>query len=201
MMMDAQSFGRLARRVLTLFIPGRARLTDDSGLVQKAQVWVNDLETISNLQRLAEFGFTSSPPVDSDVMAVFVGGDRANGVIVATGHKASRPTGLKSGETMLYSLDGKQIYLTAGGGIKVNANGQAVEVDNASNVTWNCTGKFKVVAPGGVEFDTPTLKSTGDIVDNSGSNEASVATMRGTYNGHDHNDPQGGTVSTPNQQM
>lgn len=201
MTMDAQSFGRLARRVLMLFAPGRVKLVDDSGLVQKVQVWVNDLETISDLRRLAEFGFTSAPPIDSDVLAVFVGGDRANGVIVATGHKQSRPTGLKSGEAMIYSLDGKQIYLTAGGGIKINANGQPIEVDNASDVTLNCTGKFKVVAPGGVEFDTPTVKSTGDIVDNSGANEASMASMRDTYDSHDHNDPQGGTVSTPNQKM
>jgi len=193
---------RLARRVLLVI--GRGRVSapvDDSGVVQRLQAQINGLETIDGLRRLAEFGFTSVPPQGADVAILFVAGDRSNGIVVATGHQSSRPTGLQPGETMIYTQDGKQIYLTAGGGIVVDAKAQPVTVNNASDVTWTCTGKFKVVAPGGVEFDTPTLKSTGDIVDNADSNEASVATMRGTYNGHNHDDPQGGTVSPPNQKM
>ncbi|PXW23414.1 phage baseplate assembly protein V [Paraburkholderia caballeronis] len=192
---------RLARRVLLLVGRARVNLVNDGGAAQQVQVTVNELETIDNLNRLAEFGFTSVPPQGSDVAVVFIGGDRSNGVVVASGHQASRPRGLKAGETMIYTQDGKQIYLTASGGIVIEAKGQPVTINDASNVTCNCSGVFKVVAPGGVEFDTPTVKSTGDIVDHSGTNPNSMAQMRSIYNGHNHNDPQGGTVSTPNQAM
>jgi phage gp45-like len=116
---------------------------------------------------------------------------------------------------MLYSEDGKQVYMTADGGIVVEAKGQDVVVNNARNVIWNCTGdftqnvggKYKVAAAGGVEFDTPTtttsgsFSAAGDITDNTGSgNAASMATMRTDYNEHDHDvvDVQtgGSTVTT-----
>ncbi|MEX3691890.1 phage baseplate assembly protein V [Paraburkholderia sp. BR14263] len=186
---------------------GRVSTASDSGPVQLVQVQVNDLETIDNVRRLAEFGFTSMLPDGTDVVMAFIGGDRSNGVIVGSNHQQSRPTGLKAGESMLFSLDGKRVYMTASGGIEIDAKGQPVVINNASDVTWTCTGKFKVIAPGGVEFDTPNLSSTGDITDNTGSgNEESMKSMRTTFDGHDHdiNDVQSGgstlTTQTPNQQ-
>ncbi len=86
---------------------------------------------------------------------------------------------------MLYSLIGQQVYLSTSG-IVVEAKGLPVTVNNASDVTWNCSGKFKVVAPGGVEFDTPMVKSSGDIIDNSATNANTMAAMRTIYNGHKH---------------
>jgi len=109
---------RLARRVLLL--AGRGRVSapvNDAGVVQMMQVQINPLETIDNLRRIAEFGFTSVPPEGSDVAIVFVGGDRSSGLVIGTNHQGSRPTGLNPGETMIFTQDGKQIYLTASGGI------------------------------------------------------------------------------------
>ncbi|HEM7839794.1 TPA: phage baseplate assembly protein [Burkholderia multivorans] len=203
MSMDNGIWNRLARRVLLLVGRARVKLVNDAGAVQLLQVQVNELETIDNLRRLAEFGFTSVPPKDSDVAIVFIGGDRSNGVVVATGHQASRPKGLNPGESMIYTQDGKRIYLTASGGIEIDAKGQPVTVDNASDVTWNCSGKFKVVAPGGVEFDTPTFSSTGDIIDNAGTNAHSMAQMRTIYNDHKHGGVQtgGGSTAQPDSGM
>ena len=192
---------RLMRRIQMLFGRGRLTFVDDSGSVQIVQVKTNDLETSDTRYRMMEFGFSSNPPLGSDALMLHVAGDRSAGAVVATNHQPSRPTGLQSGESMLYSQDGKQVYLTADGGIVVEAKGQPVTINDASDVTCNCSGVFKVIAPGGVVFDAPTVSATGDIIDQSETGGKSMASMRATYNDHDHNDPQGGVVGTPNQQM
>jgi phage baseplate assembly protein V len=170
---------RLARRVL--LIAGRGRVSapvNDGGAVQLLQAQVNGLETIDNLKRVPEFGFTSVPPQGSDVAFIFVGGDRSNGLVIGTNHQASRPKGLQSGETMIFTADGKQIYLTAAGGIKIAANGQPVEIDNATVVTINAAEKIRAV--------TPRFECTGDIVDNCDSQASSLADLRSAHDNHDH---------------
>lgn len=195
---------RLARLVSTAIGRARVTTTNDNGNVQFVQVQVNDLETIDNLPRVAEFGISSVAPNGADVVMVNLGGGRNNAVVIATGHQASRPKGLKAGESMIYSQDGKSVYLTASGGIVIEAKGQPVTVNDASNVTVNCSGVFKVVAPGGVEFDAPTVTSTGDIQDNTATNSHTMAQMRSIYNGHEHPVPNvqlggpGTTTSPPN---
>ncbi|NTZ82191.1 phage baseplate assembly protein V [Burkholderia metallica] len=171
-------FERLARRILTMI--GAARITtfNDAGSVQKLQVKVNGLETIDNLANLMHFGFSSGPPIGTDVAIVFIGGDRSNGVVVASNHQASRPKDLKAGEAMIYSQDGKQVYLTASGGIIVNANGQDVEVNSATNVTINASEKIRAV--------TPRLECTGDIIDNCDSQTSTLADLREAYDAHKH---------------
>jgi len=170
---------RLARRVLLL--AGRGRVSapvNDAGVVQMMQVQINPLETIDNLRRIAEFGFTSVPPEGSDVAIVFVGGDRSSGLVIGTNHQGSRPTGLNPGETMIFTQDGKQIYLTASGGIFIKANGQPVEVDGATTVTINAATE--------VLIDSPLLKCTGDIIDNCNTTGRSMAADRQKYDAHGH---------------
>jgi len=169
---------RLHQRLLHAIGRGRVTTGNDSGPVQTQQIRLGADEIKDDVPRLAEFGFTSMPPVGSDAVLVFIGGDRSNGAIVATGHQASRPRGLKEGETMIYTQDGKSIYLTADGGVVIEANGQDVTVNGAINVTINATGKVRMV--------TPLLEVTGDIIDNAGSNSHNMAQMRSIYNGHDH---------------
>ncbi|HDR9065473.1 TPA: phage baseplate assembly protein V [Burkholderia contaminans] len=176
---------RLARRILLAIGRGRVATSNDSGVVQLVQTKFNDLETIDNMPRVAEFGFTSRPPNGSDVLAVFIGGDRSNGVIVGTNHQGSRPTGLAIGETKLYSLIGQYVYLSTAG-IVIEAAGLPVTVNDASSVVVNSQTTVKVVAPTNIEFDTPLLKVTGDVLDNSGSNTHTMAQMRSIYNAHTH---------------
>lgn len=196
---------RVARRVLLSLARALVTTVNDAGGVQMMQVKLNALETRDNTPRAAEFGLASNPPVGSDAFVVFLGGDRSNGVVLGTVHQPSRPRNLAPGETMLYSQDGKYVYLTASGGIVVEAKGQPVTVDDASDVTVNCTGVFKVVAPGGVQFIAPTVTSTGDIQDNTETNANTMAQMRSIYNGHNHAVPNvqlggpGTTTNAPNQ--
>ncbi|TCK36732.1 phage baseplate assembly protein V [Paraburkholderia sp. BL8N3] len=199
--METTVLERLFRRVQMLFGRGRVTYVNDSGSVQSMQVKMSEWETLDNRIRLAEFGFTSNPPIGSDVLALHISGDRGSGAVFATNHQPSRPKGLAAGESMVYSQDGKSIYITASGGIVIEAKGQPVTVNNASNVTCNCTGVFKIVAPGGVEIDAPTTRSTGDIQDNVATNTRTMKQMRVTYNTHTHPVPNvqsGGSTVTSN---
>jgi len=188
---------RIARFVNAVIGWGRIKTVNDAGGAQKVQVQVNARETIDNLPRIAEFGLASVPPDDCDVVMVNFGGGRNNAAVIATNHQASRPKNLKSGETMLYSQDGKSVYLTATGGIVVEAKGQAVTINNASTVTINAATKVRMV--------TPLLEVTGDIIDNAATNSHSMAQMRTIYNSHTHPVPNvqvggpGTTTNGPNQ--
>ncbi|PWK30850.1 phage baseplate assembly protein V [Pseudomonas sp. OV226] len=170
---------------------GRVTFADDSKTAQLLQVKLNDSETRDATPRIAEFGFTSMPPNGSDVLIVFMGGDRSKGVVVATGHQASRPAGLTSGESMVYDLWGKSVYLTKDGGIVVEAKGTPVTVNNATVVTINAAESIEMV--------TPLLHVTGDILAD-GDISDSVRTMaadRLIFN--EHNNGSGTTTPTPQQ--
>ncbi|MFM0736549.1 phage baseplate assembly protein V [Paraburkholderia xenovorans] len=195
--MTAQDITQLFIRLRGLFGRGRVTFVDDSGPVQVVQIKTNLLAVSDDRYRVAEFGFTSNPPIGSDVLTLHVAGDISAGAVFATNHQPSRPTGLQTGETMLYSQDGKQIYMTADGGIVVNANSQPVMVNGATTVTINAATE--------VLMNTPILKVSGDIIDNFGSNPHSMAQMRSIYDTHTHPVPNvqlggpGTTTSAPSQ--
>jgi phage baseplate assembly protein V len=178
---------RLWRRLQLVTGWGRVSFSDDSQSAQLLQIKLNDSETRDGTPRIAEFGFTSRPPDESDVVLVFLGGDRSKGVVVATGHQPSRPRDLVRGESMLYDLWGKSIYLTKDGGIVIEAQGAPVTVNNATVVTINATDR--------VMMNTPLLQVSGDI--QAGGNVSdgvrSLAADRLIFDGHNHG---GGPVPT-----
>ena len=182
---------RLWRRVQLMSSWGRVTFSDDSRSAQLLQVKLNDSETRDDTPRIAEFGLTSRPPDGSDVLVVFLGGDRSKGVVVATAHQASRPKGLLAGETMLYDLWGKSVHLTKAGGIVVEAQGAPVTVNNATTVTFN--------AADSVELVTPLLHVTGDIVAGGNITDSvrSMAADRELFNAHTN----GSGTTTPSPQQ
>jgi phage baseplate assembly protein V len=199
------SFEQLYWRVMLMIRRGKITLVNDAGPVQMVQLPPSGLEGRDNLARIGEYGLASNPPDGTDAYVANIGGDPSNGAVIGTNHQATRPTGLQSGETQIYNGPAGTSFYLANGEIVINANGQPVNVNNATDVTWTCTGKFKVVAPGGVEFEAPTVQSTGDMQDNTGTNSHTMAQMRTIYNGHNHPVPNvqlggpGTTTSAPNQ--
>lgn len=178
---------RLFRRVMLMI--GRARLTtgrDDSS-VQRHQVRLGALEVRDNTPRLAEYGFTSMPPAGSDAVLAFIGGDRSNGVIIATGHQASRLKNMKSGETALYDDLGQRVFLTRQG-IVIEGAGLPVTICNAPEVILKAESKVRIEAP--------VLECTGQIIDQCGSGGHSMAQMRDVYNQHTHGGVKSGSSQT-----
>ncbi|OOG61454.1 baseplate assembly protein [Rhodanobacter sp. B04] len=185
----AGAIDRLYRRILSVMGRGRVTTSNDTGSVQTLQLSMGPFEIHDATPRLAEFGFTSRPPLQSDAVVAFLNGDRSNGVVIATAHQPSRPTGLQEGEVMVYDLWGKSVYFTESGGIVIDAKNTDVTVNNAATVTIN--------ASSGVTMNTPLLKVTGDI--ESGGNVSdsvrSMAADRVLYNEHGH--PASGVTTPP----
>lgn len=179
------------RRMQLVVARGRVTASDDTGTVQKLQAQLNFGEIRDGTPHLAHFGFTSRPPANADVVFVFMGGDRSNGVAIATGHQPSRPTGLQIGESMLYDLFGKSIWLKEDGGIVVEANNSPVTVNNATLVTISASTKAR--------FETPRLECTGDIIDNCDDQSHTVKDMRELYNEHGH--PDDSVTAPPDPQQ
>lgn len=186
-------FQQLLRRVQMTISVGRVTGGSDSGTIQKLQVQ-SPLEIRSDTPRMAEFGFSSGPPMGSDVVVACLGGDRSSGIIIATNHQQYRQSGLNPGETIIYSQWGQFVRLTETG-ITIDAANQPVDITNVTTAT--------ITASESVLAKTPLLKCTGDIIDNCGSNTKSLKDLREAYNQHTHQlkDVQGGnstlTSETP----
>jgi phage baseplate assembly protein V len=169
--------------------------------VQTLQLTITPLEVRDNTPRLAEFGFTSNPPAGADAAMLFVAGDRSNGVVIATGHQLYRLKGLASGDAAIYDSRGQSVWLTPAG-IVVNGAGLPLVVNDTPTVTVNASTSVTLNTPtthctGNLDVDG-NIVAQGDVSDHA---SKSMADMRTVYNGHDHTDPQGGTVSNPLQGM
>lgn len=168
-------FSGLYRQIKMMLGIGKVTGMTDTGPAQTLQ-YRNAMEVLT-AARMAEFGFSSGPPIGSDVLVAFLGGDRSSPVVIATNSKAYRHNGLNAGETVIYDQWGQFIKLTEKG-ITVEANGQPVTVSRATVVT--ITGTEEVIA------DTPVFKCTGDIIDNSDTNATTMKQLRDAHNDHDH---------------
>ncbi|MBD3813988.1 MAG: phage baseplate assembly protein, partial [Betaproteobacteria bacterium] len=106
---------KLYLRLLSLLGRGRITLVDDSGGTQTLQIVLGPLETRDALPRMAEYGFTSNPPADTDAVMVCIGGDRSRGIVIATGHQVYRLKSLAPGDVALYDDLGQKVHLTRSG--------------------------------------------------------------------------------------
>ncbi|WVR18342.1 baseplate assembly protein V [Bordetella phage PY223] len=175
----------LHRRVMLAI--GRAVLNAvyDGSPVQLVQASMLSGEVRDKMERMAEYGFTSVPLDGAQAVAVFVGGERGHGVVIATGDSRYRKTGMQPGEVALYTNEGAFIHMK---------NGRVIEMD---------CDELVVKAGTRVRFETPRVESTGDIIDNADTNARTMKGMRDRYNVHTHNENNvsGGPTGAPNQGM
>jgi phage baseplate assembly protein V len=181
---------RMYRRIMLMVGRGRIKTSRDDGAAQMHQVRFNALETTDNIPRLGEYGFNSMPPADSDAVLLFAGGNRINGIIIATGNQTFRMRSLKPGEVSISDNLGQSVYLTQAG-IVVNGGGLPVMVTNTPEITLD-SPKIHATGDMTVDGDLTVLKdalvdgnivAAGDISDHTGK---SMAAMRDVYNGHGH---------------
>ncbi|WP_244183489.1 phage baseplate assembly protein domain-containing protein [Xenorhabdus kozodoii] len=169
-------YRHLYRRAMMMIGLGRVTTCNDNGVIQQVQ-YQTAMEVRDNTQRIAEFGFSSGLPANTDVLLAFLGGDRSNAVVIGSNHQQYRHQGLNPGEVVIYNQWGLHILLTASG-ITVEARGQPVTVNNATQVTINASTE--------VLLNTPVLRVSGDIIDNCNSNKTTMKQLRDSYNRHTH---------------
>jgi len=96
---------------------GRAILLaiGDAGAIQTAQAALLADETHDDMERVQEYGFTSVPLPGAEAVAVFPGGNRDHGLIIAVEDRRYRLRGLAGGEVALYDDQGQKVHLTRDG--------------------------------------------------------------------------------------
>ena len=168
---------------------------DTNGPVQLMQVdlgpWAPDGTSLGirdKTPRLGEYGHASNPPAGSHVIVLTTGGDRTNGIVIATNHQASRLANLQPGEAALYNGVAVTRILLGAEAITVEAAGQDITVNGAGTLTVNAATKVRLV--------TPRLEVTGDIVDNCDANSVTVKAHRDDYNAHKHSGVSAGSANT-----
>ena len=120
----------LKRRILLMV--GRAVLTavKDDGGIQLIDAELMQGEFRTDIERFQDYGFTGVPPVDSEGVIVFLGGDRAHGLVLRMDSRANRLKGLKSGETAHYSQFGGYAKFTEDHEYHVRSNKWKMQGEN-----------------------------------------------------------------------
>lgn len=109
-----------------------------------------DVELIAGEKRrgiefVQQYGFSSRPKGEVDGIALFVGGSRDNGVVVAT--HSDFPEQLEEGEVAVHSPFGSYIWLKKDGSIVAKpATGKAFLVDGALDVKGHVFATDEVAA-------------------------------------------------------
>lgn len=95
-------------------------INNDESKTQKIQIVGLSGETITDIERLQNYGFESFPDPDGDneVLVVYPGGNRDQGVAI-TIHNRDRPDDLKVGDVRVWDKHGNSIELSKTG-IKLN---------------------------------------------------------------------------------
>ena len=127
---------------------GQTSAPPTDGPIGSTQVKLSSVEVKDAIPHGQLFGFASATPVGTDVVLLFLGGDRANGVAVASNHQAYRPRGMVSGEAQIHDASGQSVYLKGGNTILITGKGMV-----------------EIVAPNGVMING-TVTVTGDVVAN-----------------------------------
>lgn len=153
---------------------GRAILkaVNDAAPAQTVQAAFLGEETRDSVERLAEYGFTSVPLAGAKAVAVFVGGDRGHGIVIATGDARYRLKGLEGGEVAIYDDQGQKVILTRAG-IVIDGAGKSVTIQNTP----------KVIIDADLQVNK-SIVAANEISDQGGMK--SMKGMRTTYNAHNH---------------
>lgn len=116
----------LRRRVMLLVGRAIVRLSNDAGGLQTCQLGLLAHETREGVERLQEYGFTSRPHDGAEAVAVFVGGNRDHGLVIAIDDRRYRLRELEQGEVALYDDLGQVVRLRRDGSVHVQASAQVV---------------------------------------------------------------------------
>lgn len=108
----------------------------DSSKVQTMDIGLLADELRNGVERYQEYGFTSVPFPGMEAFVCFIGGERGNPVIVATGDRQFRINSLEPGEVCIYTDEGDKIMLKRGRKIEIETETLTV---NAKDAVINAT--------------------------------------------------------------
>ncbi len=142
----------LKRRVLLMIRRGVLKLVDDGSGLQHVQLVAFEGETLDQVERFQEYGFTSVPHPGAEAVLAAVSGARAHSLVVGVEDRRFRLTGLAGGDVAIYDDRGQKMHLTRDGinivsPGKINITAPAVCVE-AKTVELAGTGGQKIARAG-----------------------------------------------------
>ena len=131
---------RQARRIANAMGIGRQTAdTDESQGTPTMQVALPGGELRGGMPHVQMFGFASRPTAGADAIAIFQGGDRSRGVVIASGDQRTRPMDLQPGDACVYA-HGSRVWLKPDGSIALIPASGLVTVSGALTATGTITG-------------------------------------------------------------
>lgn len=147
----------LQRKIALMASRAILRLVDDSTDWQAVQLDLLDGETRAEVEYAQDYGFTSHPHPDAEVVALSLGGSRDHVVAIKVGDRRYRLKGLQQGEVALYTDEGDKIVLKRGGVIEMTAATKVRLVTPLVEMTGNLDVDGSVLVGGSVT-------ATGDVI-------------------------------------
>lgn len=115
-------------------------------MMQTLQVKLTAGELKDGVEHFEPYGFTSNPLTGAEVLTLFLNGDRSHGVVVVAADRRYRIKELQSGEVAIYTDEGDKIHFK---------RGRIIDIETAT---------LNIKATTAVNFDTPVINQTGQIV-------------------------------------
>lgn len=157
------SDGPIAGRVRMMLARGVIAAVDDDTSAQSLQVELLADEVHDGVERMGGYGFTAHPHPGAEVMAMFPGGTRSHGIVVAVEDRRYRLKSLKPGEVALYDDIGQVVHLTRDG----------IRIASDKDVTIEA--KKLTIEAETIVAEADSVKITADRVDLAGTGGKAVA--------------------------
>lgn len=118
----------LRRRVAMALARCVVAAVNDGAKLQGLQIKLLAGEAKDGVERFQQYGLTAHPHPGAEGVAVFVGGNRDHGLVLAVDDRRYRLRGLAQGEVALYDDQGQKVHLTRDG-IVIEAKALTVNAD------------------------------------------------------------------------
>ncbi|SET76849.1 phage baseplate assembly protein V [Pseudomonas graminis] len=133
-------------KLINVLTRGVVALANSASKLQTLQMRLTAGEVKDGMEHLEPYGFTSCPHAGAEALAGFMGGDRSHGVVIVVSDRRYRIQELEPGEVAIYTDEGDKVHFKRGRVIAVET------------VTLNIT------ATDSVNFNTPKITQTGQII-------------------------------------
>jgi phage baseplate assembly protein V len=143
------------------------KMTDDGRKMQEIQVTGLDGETLDQVERFQNYGF-SSVPKGGEGLGIPVGGDRGHLAIVALDDRDSRKKGLAAGEVAVYHANGDFLHFQEGNKSELKTKESTVNADDKSTVNTkafeaNASSTAQINAGGAAGVKAPQIGLAGAL--------------------------------------
>jgi len=144
----------LKRKIFLLL--GRAILTAIKNTEGTMMIQVTGLkgETITDVEKLSEYGFESRPRVGAETLVMFLNGNRDQGIALNIHDRRYRPKDLADGDVVMYDYRGTKI--------RIDSTGITLDSSDAGGWIPNTlvTDMFTGVPHGGIAAGIIKLKGS-----------------------------------------